>query len=119
MATNGVSDAALAAVLEQATRVLAENPGALKEVAARLRTRGPIDGHEVERSSRHQRRSHPPNRMADVVLRRPAAASASEEGTPRRAGVIRTSGKGPSTRCRDFIPPTPTQQRHRLFRRTD
>jgi hypothetical protein len=49
VATNGVSDAALAAVLEQATRVLAEHPGALKEVAARLRTRGPIDGHEVER----------------------------------------------------------------------
>jgi hypothetical protein len=30
-------------------RVLAEHRGALREVAARLRTRGRIDGHEVER----------------------------------------------------------------------
>jgi cell division protease FtsH len=38
----------LAAALEEAKRILVEHRGALKEVAARLRARGRIDGHEVE-----------------------------------------------------------------------
>jgi cell division protease FtsH len=39
----------LLGALEEAKRILSERRGALKEVAARLRARGRIDGHEVER----------------------------------------------------------------------
>ena len=38
----------LAAALKEAKRILTAHRGVLKEVAARLRTRGRIDGHEVE-----------------------------------------------------------------------
>jgi ATP-dependent Zn protease len=38
----------LAAALKEAKRILGEQHGALKEVAARLRSRGRIDGHEVD-----------------------------------------------------------------------
>jgi cell division protease FtsH len=43
----------LAAALEEAKRVLTRHRGALKEVAARLRARGRIDGHEVEQVLAH------------------------------------------------------------------